>query len=458
MANKGKTGNLDSPEKAIRTRARNLPLGKCYVNKDWDTTKMANIVVTRKHVNGNITAGLYLVDLLCLGIKDSTFRFNLPEDEALNFIDADPNNPFVEIDYTLAHNIVYAGLEFADGLGFKPCREFAITQYILEADSDNIEIIEIECGHNDIPVVFATANDKNAKVIAHLNATLGAGNFEIHNLDEAGNDDDENDDEEYDDNGYLDFMNSVLKEFPDYKEIEDWDDADFEDFSKGIKNYPRFQQYEAVDALFLEVNPEFDYILDETTEYKMYWYLKINNDAVFAKYLNDEKAFQKYLETKNAISDNIANAGKLVEEAVKQWPDSIMIGYSKLTYFIKTNDSNTWNYIKELLAKFPDSLIIKNAAIGYALTNNMLDEAEKLIDKKYHPHHHYGDIEFSSIEVSNFYSGIAKYFALNGNLLEADIFIKLAEEAMDYDSRLSSEEGYIMAKELIMTEKNKALK
>ena len=65
-----------SPKKYIETKVRNLPIYKCLVNKDWDEARIAEIIVMRKHANGNVTAGVYLVDLLCLGIKDTFFFFN----------------------------------------------------------------------------------------------------------------------------------------------------------------------------------------------------------------------------------------------------------------------------------------------------------------------------------------------------------------------------------------------
>src|SRR6187549_826965 len=101
-----------SPKKYIETKARTLPIYKCLVNKDWKVGKIADVVVMRKHVNGNITAGIYLVDLLCLGVKDTFFIFNESEDSINERLES-PCNVFVPIDYNTAHNIVYAGHDFA---------------------------------------------------------------------------------------------------------------------------------------------------------------------------------------------------------------------------------------------------------------------------------------------------------------------------------------------------------
>ena len=71
-----KQSNILSPENNIRQRSRNLPIHECWIVSDWKTHGMASIVITRKHASGNITYCVYLADILCLGIKDTLFRYN----------------------------------------------------------------------------------------------------------------------------------------------------------------------------------------------------------------------------------------------------------------------------------------------------------------------------------------------------------------------------------------------
>ena len=65
-----------SPEKYIRTRARSLPLGPCYINNNWQESGFANIFVTRMYSNNNITHAMIIVDLFCLGVRDAFRMFN----------------------------------------------------------------------------------------------------------------------------------------------------------------------------------------------------------------------------------------------------------------------------------------------------------------------------------------------------------------------------------------------
>lgn len=150
---KGKVIQMLSPENYIKQRARTLPIYECRINSDWEISKLANIFVARKHTNGNLTVGLYLVDLKCLGVKDAYYFFNISEVEYEELIEKSVG--VVDLDhvpYPLVHNIIYAGVEFAEEYGFKPCKEYAsVAKYILEEDTEDIELIDIDCGENGKP-------------------------------------------------------------------------------------------------------------------------------------------------------------------------------------------------------------------------------------------------------------------------------------------------------------------
>ena len=140
-----------SPENYVKTKVRTLPIDSCFINNDWKEAGIANIFVIRKHTTGKITFGVYLVDLFALGVKNTFFNFNQPE-EILNDI---LNENYIMIDYNTAHNIIYGGVEFAEENGFKTHKDFKkITQYILEPDDEGIPIIAIEFGKGGKPFVI----------------------------------------------------------------------------------------------------------------------------------------------------------------------------------------------------------------------------------------------------------------------------------------------------------------
>jgi hypothetical protein len=200
--NKGKVNQMLSPENYIRKKSRSLPIYECWINDGWKDSGMVNIVIARIHSNENITFCIYLVDLLCLGIKDTGYKFNVTETEYRDFLEKYQDRMEAErIDYVLAHNIILAAVEFAEEYGFKPHKDFtSVTEFMLEEDNDDIELIEIECGRNGKPLYVQGPYDdlaKANKIIKQLESTAGKGNFQF--IQEAGPDfEDEYDEDDED--------------------------------------------------------------------------------------------------------------------------------------------------------------------------------------------------------------------------------------------------------------------
>ncbi len=185
---KGTVRQMLSPEKYIKTKARNLEITECWINEDWEETNMANIFVVRSHTTGNHTVGIYLVDLDCLGVKDAFYMFNLPDSDLRQHLnEISKQEPFISISYTLAHNIVYSGLEFANQYGFRPHKHFSVARYILEPDDSNTELIDIECGIDNKPAYVRSPEDSDGfvqKVMRQLEKTAGPGNYYYYIDDE----------------------------------------------------------------------------------------------------------------------------------------------------------------------------------------------------------------------------------------------------------------------------------
>lgn len=199
-----------SPENYIRQRARNLPLHECLLNEKWQEDRLAYIIISRKHINGNITLCFYLVDYKCLGIKDSFFHFNVPEYEYKEIKESIGSQmDLIMVEYSLVHNIIHAAWEYAEDIGFKPVKDFlSVTQYLLEEDTDDIPLIDIKCGGEDGKPLYIRgpfdSEVKVAQIINQLEKNLGKDNYNfIYSLDrdfyENGHDDyyyDEHDDYE----------------------------------------------------------------------------------------------------------------------------------------------------------------------------------------------------------------------------------------------------------------------
>ena len=171
---------LLTPEKYIRTKARSLPIYECIINAGWRDAGIASIFVARKHSNGNITYGSYLVDIWCLGVKNSHFEFNVDIEKWLKIQDGSQGmgQRFEPIDYNFAHNIIFGGIEFAEDYGFKPHKDFALSQFILEEDDERIPIMEVEFGIDGKPHLVVFPEDYRAQTaLNYLEANFASEDY-----------------------------------------------------------------------------------------------------------------------------------------------------------------------------------------------------------------------------------------------------------------------------------------
>jgi hypothetical protein len=142
---------------------------------------------------------MYLVDLKCLGVKDTYFEFNITYTEFKDILKkAEDYISFIEVSYELVHNIIFAGVEYAEQYGFNPHKDFfSTTIHFLEEDNDNVPLLEIECGgENGKPIYFWAGNETPSQVkqiLAQLEKTAGKGNYDyfVEARDDLFDDDDD---------------------------------------------------------------------------------------------------------------------------------------------------------------------------------------------------------------------------------------------------------------------------
>ena len=174
---KGKKVQMNSEEGFIRLKARSLPINGCWISDEWEDTGSAYTIVSRKHPNGNITAGIYFVDLLCLGVKRINIIYDISPREFEDFLKMVQDNVDIEkTDYQLVHEIIYSGLEYAKKFGFEPHEEFELARYLLEEDNPKKRRYDIECGVNGKPMFVPTELESYARaveIMAQLEKTAG---------------------------------------------------------------------------------------------------------------------------------------------------------------------------------------------------------------------------------------------------------------------------------------------
>lgn len=173
-----------SPEKYIRTKARNLPIAECLIGDNWQETGLTTIIIARRHTNGNYTIGSYLVDTFCLGVKLATYFFNISSNDYEEYKEhLSEHRSMHATSYNEAHNLIFGSIAYAEELGINPCKEFELTQYILEEDTDDIPLIEYEFGKDGKPCLVVENALEGSKYLPTLEITTG-GEFRYFIQDE----------------------------------------------------------------------------------------------------------------------------------------------------------------------------------------------------------------------------------------------------------------------------------
>ncbi|GHT01633.1 hypothetical protein AGMMS49525_02920 [Bacteroidia bacterium] len=372
---------LLSPENYIRQKSRNLPIYKCWINKDWKECRLAQIFIARKHANDNVTFCIYLVDLGCLGVKDTSYSFNKSLEEVEEMIMRIEED--VEMDdtlsYSLAHNIIYSAIEFAEEYGFKPHRDFTqITQFFLEEDTDEIPLIAVECGHleDGKPFFINTGYASPAKekqVIAQLNKTAGEGNYHffmgIDKPDDEGEYDDEydEDEDEYDEEEDYDEFDDTFDELCQlsteekktlFFELYHSDDDALT--QKGVQQLvlltpllaKDYTDGEAVDKYSEELFLDLDYPTVEMDEFPNSFLSGVTDKDL-------ETVYDYYFDSIDAIAVGAKERKKAIKMFRDEIGDAPIVAYAELKYLDEYNQKKYVQKLEEYHTKYPDYFLIQ---------------------------------------------------------------------------------------------------
>lgn len=171
-----------SSARSMIGNARTYPFLECLISSNWkkDDMGLVEVLVARQQPDGNVCFGLYLIDKYCLGLKNTLSQANVPlnvyRKELVDklFHGTKPEKCSPE----LAHQMIYAAIEYAQQFGFQPESDFALTQHILAPRGELAETNQLTFGKNGKPFFVAGPHDNVARVLKQLEKTAGPGNFD----------------------------------------------------------------------------------------------------------------------------------------------------------------------------------------------------------------------------------------------------------------------------------------
>lgn len=417
-SNKSKPIQLLSPENYIRQKARNLTIYECRINKTWQRDKMAQVLVARIHANGNITSCFYLVDLGCLGVKDSFYRFNNNLEEYSELLDKFNDRMHMElISYELAHNIVYAGVQYAEELGFKPHKDYtSVTRFMLEEDTEDTELIEIEMGGIGGKPLYVNSGFESEsranQILNQLEKTAGVGNFNYILPGEEDDFEDDDEDRDFEFSGLMleklkdEFLTLIHKEMDNLSQVEiarllHLTDDIYAEICNDNKIYDYIDQWDK--ELYVK------FTIDHTNEF-----IGIGENVVVKP-----KQYELIDDILLLFDKNNKKASKKIIELEKQIGKTSLIAFFELE-LLKENSSNEYMLkLEEYSHTYPECSLIKIISHTEAFKNKKdADLTDYLLDT---------DIIFAGRSLINEYEMnrylIEKMFLISGlsdvNLIEA---------------------------------------
>ncbi len=184
-------------------QARDWPLLDCIISKEWrDTSKLTQVIVSRKSPLGTVIVGSFLADRACLGVKNAMVLGLESEHqyrtEYLNTIKT--TQPFIYCELDFAAKVVQESIRYGASLGFKPNRDTADAWKVFGDVHPENCLDEIPMGGpNGKPFFVNGPYDDVNRILQVLNRTVGTGNYDF--LFMAG--DPFEDDEEVEDGEFL---------------------------------------------------------------------------------------------------------------------------------------------------------------------------------------------------------------------------------------------------------------
>lgn len=415
-----------SPENYIRKKARSLSIELCMINKGWEIEGLAQILVSRKHSNGNHSFCIYLVDLFCLGVKDTFWRFNESDFEFDSFLEKFSNHgPVEKISYELAHNIIFAGLEYAEDLGIKAHKDFLrTTQYFLEEDTDAIALIDIECGQNGMPVYVKGPNDDDARVnqiIGILEKSVGPDGFRFL-IDEDDYEDEDYEEEEITDKPFEKKSLEECKEiFLDVSQKKNLESESFDinllaDITDEL--YNRLIPYQEVNK-YIDIWEEEEFSIP-------------SSELMFTPESLGLHSIEKISETDEEHLSNIVllknNSRQSFQYLAKQWGEIPFLCFAKIKYYNEGDSDKTYEMIIDSLKLFPDYSLLLIEKYGYDTINDGYSKSINFTDI------FKNRSELSGYEMFNFQVNKLNYYLHNKDMAALDAIYHIADDFPFWDN------------------------
>ncbi len=160
--------------------AKNSPVEECIVRADLFPDGIGTAVVSRRMPNGFLGVGVYLLDVFCLGMKNTYFTV-LSESEYSDRIgDLKENEEMESIHPSCLRKLIDGCVEFASDLGFRPQADYKLSRQLLSDFDPSVCPNTYTFGKDGKPFYISGPNEtvhQARKIVDKLLHRCGEGNF-----------------------------------------------------------------------------------------------------------------------------------------------------------------------------------------------------------------------------------------------------------------------------------------
>jgi hypothetical protein len=186
------------------------PIHECYANENLMTPGykqgMGTVIVSRLASSGMVAAGVYLLDVFCLGVKNSFASLLMGEEFRQLLAQTRLQEPMKKVEPAVAKKLIEDTVAYAHSIGFEPHPDFRPARKLLEDIDPSACMMEFTFGDRGKPHFISGPHDSPARIrqiSETLEHTCGKDNYNIsillgdpfgdYDFDNYENDDDDGD-------------------------------------------------------------------------------------------------------------------------------------------------------------------------------------------------------------------------------------------------------------------------
>ncbi len=192
------------------------PILECLMTEEMFDGGMGQVIVSRTTGSGMVAAGIFLLDIFCLGVKNA-FPMLRPRAAYDSLVQQTKlQGGLVHIEPSYAKKLIEDAIAYARDLGFEPHDDYRVARKVLQDIDATICQEQFVFGKDGKPFFMSGPNDspqRSRQIVETLERRCGAGGYHyIVGLDPGlslvGNydDSDEGNDDDYDDDDVIDIV------------------------------------------------------------------------------------------------------------------------------------------------------------------------------------------------------------------------------------------------------------